>query len=116
MRNQEEAGELAAAENASLRERLKAREEEVAELKDVANTFNADKVMAVSGAKIVARWELMREWLSGMTGSWDLKTTLDQYKMVKTTEAELLGLPPPSFEDEPQLPGDEEAKKTPGAY
>ncbi|KAL0650872.1 hypothetical protein Bca4012_093563 [Brassica carinata] len=69
--------------------------------------------MAVNGAKVVARWELMREWLCGQTDSWDPMNTLEQYKTVKITEAELLGLPAPSFEYEPQVPGDEEVKKTP---
>ena len=69
--------------------------------------------MAVNGAKVVARCELMREWLSGQTDSWDPATTLEQYKMVKITEPEFLGLPPPSFKHEPKVPGGEE-KKTPG--
>ncbi|KAF2553667.1 hypothetical protein F2Q68_00033607 [Brassica cretica] len=64
-KNQEEAWELAAAENASLRSQLKEREEELFDLKDTTATFNVDKTMAVNGAKIVARWELMWEWLSG---------------------------------------------------
>ena len=66
--------------------------------------------MAVNGAQIVARWELMREWLSGQTDAWDLTTTLEQYKMVKIIEAEFLGLPPPSFEHEPKVPGCAEKK------
>ena len=65
VKNKEEAGELAAAENASLRSQLKEREEELIDLKDTATTFDVDKTMAVNSAKIVARWELMREWLSG---------------------------------------------------
>ena len=113
VRNQEEAGELAATENISLRGKLKKREEELNDLKDAAETFDAEKVMAVSGAKVVARSELMREWLNGQTDSWDPVNTLEQYKVVKTTEAELLGLPPPSFEYEPQVPGGEEVKKAP---
>ena len=87
VRNQEEAGELAATENVSLRGQLKKREEELNDLKDAAETFHAEKVMAVSGAKVVARWELMREWLSGQTNSWDPVNTIEQYKVVKTTEA-----------------------------
>ena len=87
VRNQEEAGELAATENISLRGQLKKREEELNDLKDAAETFDAEKVMAVSGAKVVARWELMREWLSGQTNSWDPVNTIEQYKVVKTTEA-----------------------------
>lgn len=86
MKNQEEAGELAAAENASLMSQLKEREEELIDLKDIAATFDVDKTMSVNGAKIVARWELMREWLSGQTDAWDPATTLEQYKMVKITE------------------------------
>ncbi|KAL0706296.1 hypothetical protein Bca4012_072722 [Brassica carinata] len=46
--------------------------------------------MAVSSAKVVARWELMREWLNHQTDSWDPAVTLEQYKTVKTIEAELL--------------------------
>nr|VDD26131.1 unnamed protein product [Brassica oleracea] len=76
---------MAAAENVSLRSQLKNREKELNELKDAAETFDAEKSMAVNGAK---------------------------YKTVKTTEAELLGLPAPSFEYERQVPGDEEVKKT----
>ncbi|KAH0906088.1 hypothetical protein HID58_037915 [Brassica napus] len=87
VRNQEEAGELAAAKNVSLRSQLKNREEELNDLKDAAETFEAEKAMAVNGAKVVARCELMRECLSG--------------------------LPAPSFEYVPQVPGDEEVKKTP---
>ncbi|KAF2551114.1 hypothetical protein F2Q68_00034489 [Brassica cretica] len=112
VKNQEEAGELAATENTSLWSQLKEREEELIDLKDTAATFDVDKTMAVNGAKVVARWELMREWLNGQTDSLDPVTTLEQHKMVKITEAEFLGLPPPSFEHEPKIPGGEE-KKTP---
>ncbi|KAF2562537.1 hypothetical protein F2Q70_00017786 [Brassica cretica] len=108
VRNQEKARELAATENVSLRSHLKNRGEELNDLKDAAETFEAEKAMAVNGAKVVARWELMREWLSGQTDSWDPVNTLEQYKTVKITEVELLGLPAPSFEYEPQVPGDEE--------
>ncbi|KAF3604905.1 hypothetical protein DY000_02049302 [Brassica cretica] len=103
---------LAATENVSLRSQLKNREE-LNDLKDAAETFEAEKAMALNGAKVVARWELMLEWLSGHTDSWDPVYTLEQYKTVKITKAELLGLPAPSFEYEPQVPGDEEVKKTP---
>lgn len=60
--------------------------------------------MAVNGVRIVARWELMREWLNHQTDSWEPSVALEQYKMVKTTEVELLGLPTPCFDDEPQVP------------
>ncbi|KAF3598551.1 hypothetical protein F2Q69_00035635 [Brassica cretica] len=85
VRNQEEAGELAATENVSLRSQLKNREEELNDLRDAAETFEAEKAMAVNGAKVVARWEQMREWLSGQTDSWDPANTLEQYKTVKIT-------------------------------
>ncbi|KAF3554253.1 hypothetical protein F2Q69_00013528 [Brassica cretica] len=113
VRNQEEAGELVATENVSLRSQMKNREEELNDRKDAAETLEAEKAMAVNGANVEARWELMREWLSGQTNTWDPVSTLEQYKVVKTTEAELLGLPPPSFEYEPQIPGGEEVKKAP---
>ena len=90
VRNQEEAGELAATGNVFLRSQLKNMEEELNDLKDAAETFEAKKAMAVNGAKVVARWELIREWLSGQTDSWDPVNTLEQYKMVKITKAELL--------------------------
>ncbi|KAH0868019.1 hypothetical protein HID58_075041 [Brassica napus] len=113
VRNQEEVGALEATENVSLRGQLKNREEDLNDLKDTAETFEAEKAMAVNGAMFVARWELMREWLNGQTDSWDPANILEQYKMVKITEAELLGLPTPSFEGEPKVPGDMEAEKAP---
>ena len=60
--------------------------------------------MAVNGAKVVARWELMREWLHCQADSWEPAAALEQYKTMKTTEAELLGLHVPCFDDEPQVP------------
>ena len=99
--------------NVSLRGQLKNREEELNDLKDTSETFEAEKAMVVNGAKVMARWELMREWLNGQTDSWNSVNVLEQYKMVKITAAMLLGLPTPSFEGEPQVPGDIEAEKTP---
>ncbi|KAH0893238.1 hypothetical protein HID58_055667 [Brassica napus] len=110
-RNQEEAGELAATENVSLTGQLKNRDEELNDLKDTADTFEAEKAMAVIGAKVVAQWELMREWINGKTDSWAPTNVLEQYKMVKITEPELLGVPTPSFEGEPQVPGNMEARR-----
>ncbi|KAH0903281.1 LOW QUALITY PROTEIN: hypothetical protein HID58_042784 [Brassica napus] len=98
VRNEDEAGALAAAENVSLREQLEQREEET---------------MAVNGAIVVARWELMKEWLNHQTDSWDLEGALKQYKMVKTSEAEFQGLPAPTFEGEPSIPSGTETEKTP---
>ncbi|KAH0859006.1 hypothetical protein HID58_087267 [Brassica napus] len=68
VRNQDEAGMMAASENISLREQLERREEEI--------------------------------------------FALEQYKMVKTSEAQLQRLPAPSFEEEPSVPGEIEAEKT----
>ncbi|KAF3600364.1 hypothetical protein F2Q69_00035273 [Brassica cretica] len=104
VRSQEEVQELAATETTSLRERLEDKEEDICELRHAAEVFDADKAMAVNGARIVARWELMRDWLNHQTDSWEPSVALEQYKMVKTTEAELLGLPTPCFDDEPQVP------------
>lgn len=63
VRNQDEAGKLAAADNVSLREELEKRREEICDLKYAAETFEAEKNMTVHGAKVVASWELMREWI-----------------------------------------------------
>lgn len=98
---QDEAGRMAASENITLRKELESREEEVVELKHAEESFDAEKAMAVNGAKVVARWELMREWLNHQTDGWDPAVTLEQYKTVKITESEFLGLPAPSFDDEP---------------
>ncbi|KAL0749531.1 hypothetical protein Bca101_031534 [Brassica carinata] len=113
VRNQDEAGALAAAENVSLREQLEQREEEVCDLRCAADTFDAEKTMAVSGAIVVARWELMWEWLNHQTDSWDLEGALKQYKMVKTFEAEFQGISSPTFEGEPSIPSGTETEKTP---
>ncbi|KAL0815572.1 hypothetical protein Bca101_072016 [Brassica carinata] len=111
VRNQDEAGALAAAENVSLREQLEQREEEVCNLRGVAEIFDAEKNMAVNGVIVVARWELMKEWLNHQTDSWDLEGPLEQYKMVKTSEAEYQVLHAPTFEGEPSLPSGTETEK-----
>ena len=68
------------------------KEEDICELRYAAEVFDDEKAMAVNGTKVVACWELMREW------------PLEQYKTAKTTEAELLGLPVPCFDNEPHVP------------
>ena len=78
-----------------------------------AETFDAEKTMAVSGTIVVARWELMREWLNHQTVSWDLEGALKQYKMVKTSETEFRGLPAPTFEGEPSFLSGTETEKAP---
>ncbi|KAF3542757.1 hypothetical protein DY000_02007261 [Brassica cretica] len=112
VRNPDEAGTLAASENVSLREQLERREEEVCDLWCTVETFDVEKIMAVSGTIVVTRWELMREWLNRQTDSWDLEGALERYKMVKTSEAEFRGLLAPSFEGEPVIPSKTEAEKT----
>nr|VDD08583.1 unnamed protein product [Brassica oleracea] len=67
-------------------------------------TLKREMVMAVNGARIVTRWELMREWLNKQSGQWDLIRALDHYKIVILEEAKYNGIPPPSFEDEPAIP------------
>ncbi|KAH0902950.1 hypothetical protein HID58_042453 [Brassica napus] len=100
VRNQDEAGSLAAAENISLREQLEQREEEVCDLRCAAETFDAEKTMAVSGVIVVARWEPT----AGIS---------KRYKMVKTSKAEYRGLPAPSSEGEPVIPSKAATEKTP---
>ncbi|KAF3501627.1 hypothetical protein F2Q69_00043108 [Brassica cretica] len=85
VRNQDEAGMMAASENISLREQLERREEEICDL---------------------------REWLNHHIDGWKPAVALEQYKMVKTSEAQLQRLPAPSFEEEPSVPGEIEAEKT----
>ena len=104
VQNQEEALERVARKNASLLKLLEDKEEDICELRYTMEVFDDEKAMAVNGAKVVTSWELLREWLHRQTDSWEPAATLEQYKTVKTTEAEFLGLPVPCFEDEPQIP------------
>ncbi|KAF2598699.1 hypothetical protein F2Q68_00009790 [Brassica cretica] len=104
VQNQEEALERVARKNASLQKLLEDKEEDICELRYTTEVFDDEKAMAVNGAKVVTSWELMREWLHRQTDSWEPAAALEQYKTVKTTEAEFLGLPVPCFEDEPQVP------------
>ncbi|KAG5388807.1 hypothetical protein IGI04_030348 [Brassica rapa subsp. trilocularis] len=81
-----------------LRRRLENKEEEICELRYAAEVFDAEKIKTVNDAKVVVCWELMREWLDDQTDRWDPITSFEQYKVVKISEAEFLGLPLPSFE------------------
>lgn len=87
-------------------------------MRRAAKIFDAEKNMAVNGTIVVARWELMKEWLNHQTDSWDLEGALEQYKMLMTSEAEFHGLPAPTFEGEPSLPSVTETENTlePVAY
>ncbi|KAH0879382.1 hypothetical protein HID58_066776, partial [Brassica napus] len=73
-------------------------EEETDALKAAAETFKFEMVMAVNGARVVACWELMREWLRKHSAQWDLTKALEQYKAARNK-----GAPPPTFEDEPAI-------------
>ncbi|KAL0730406.1 hypothetical protein Bca4012_026499 [Brassica carinata] len=78
--------------------------EEIDALKAAAENFKLEMVMAVSGARVVARWELMMEWIKKQSDQWDLAKALDQYKTVVLEEAKNKGIVPPSFDDEPAVP------------
>ena len=78
-------------------------EEEINVPKAAAETFKLEMVMAVNGARVVARWELMREWLKKQSDQWELAKALEQYKVVIREEARNKGAPP-TFEDEPDIP------------
>ena len=49
------------AEDVSLRCRREDKEEEICELRHAAEVFDAGKIQALNDAKVVVRWELMRE-------------------------------------------------------
>ncbi|KAF2569341.1 hypothetical protein F2Q68_00025651 [Brassica cretica] len=77
--------------------------EEIDALKVAAETFKFEIVMAVNGARVVARLESMREWLRKQSAQWDLVTALEQYKAVVQGETRNEGVLPPTFEDEPAI-------------
>lgn len=66
--------------------------------------------MAVSGAKTVTRWEVMREWLKGQVHKWNLTKEFSQFKMVVLVEGDLKGTDSPNFEDEPVIPSSRRGK------
>ncbi|KAF3556701.1 hypothetical protein F2Q69_00013462 [Brassica cretica] len=74
------------------------------ELEETIETLRLEMVMAINGARVTARWELMREWLQKKSNQWDLAKALEQYKMVALEEAQNKGAPVPTFEDEPAVP------------
>lgn len=79
-------------------------EEGIDILKAAAETFKLEMVMAVKGARVIARWESMREWLKKQNDQWDLAKALEQYKAVIREEAMNKSVPPPTFEDKPVIP------------
>ncbi|KAH0898496.1 hypothetical protein HID58_048064 [Brassica napus] len=76
------------------------------ELEEVMENLRLETVMAVSGARITARWELMREWLHRKNDQWDLAKAFAQYKTVVLEEAKNKGAPVLTFENEPTIPPD----------
>ncbi|KAF2540740.1 hypothetical protein F2Q68_00030513 [Brassica cretica] len=113
--NVEQDGMLARADISSLQREKDQLHEEVVQLKIAAETFPKEMEMAVNGAKIVARWELMREWLKQQTNSWKPAAEFRQYRIFMETEAELKNIPPPFFHDEPEIP-DESLDQGDDAY
>ncbi|KAF2619043.1 hypothetical protein F2Q68_00039952 [Brassica cretica] len=79
-------------------------EEGIDILKTAAETFKLEMVMAVKGARVIARRESMREWLKKQNDQWDLAKALEQYKAVIREEAMNKSVPPPTFEDKPVIP------------
>ncbi|KAF3564348.1 hypothetical protein DY000_02014976 [Brassica cretica] len=100
----EKVAEASSADALTVNQKNKELEEDIEVLKAAAETFKFEMVMAVNGARVVARWELMREWLRKQSAQWDLVTALEQYKAVVQEEARSKGAPLPTFEDEPAIP------------
>ena len=100
----EKAAEASSADALAMVQKNQELEEEIDALKAAAKTFKFEMVMAVNRARVVARWELMREWLRKQNAQWDLATTLEQYKAVVREEAKNKGVLPPTFEDEHVIP------------
>lgn len=67
VKNKDEVRIMAASKNVAMRKQLEDLEEEICELNSTTETFDVEKAMTVNGAKVVARWELMREWLNHQT-------------------------------------------------
>ncbi|KAJ4901954.1 Uncharacterized protein Rs2_15905 [Raphanus sativus] len=95
--------EIASAESLQLSREKQELEETIVTLRTEAETSKNMTTMAVNGARIIARWEVMKEWLKGQAQKWNLHKEFSQYKTVVLAEAELEGTEPPSFEDEPAI-------------
>ncbi|KAJ4901891.1 Uncharacterized protein Rs2_15842 [Raphanus sativus] len=96
--------EIASAESLQLSREKQVLEETIVELRMEAETSKNMTTMAVNSARIVARWEVMREWLKAQAQKWNLHKEFSQYKTVVLAEAEFKGTEPPTFEDEPAIP------------
>ncbi|KAF3567475.1 hypothetical protein DY000_02014457 [Brassica cretica] len=100
----EKVAEASSADALAMNQKNQEMEEDIEALKAAAETFKFEMVMAVNGARVVARRELMREWLRKQSAQWDLVTALEQYKAVVQEEARSKGAPLPTLEDEPAIP------------
>ncbi|KAF3584708.1 hypothetical protein F2Q69_00028785 [Brassica cretica] len=74
------------------------------ELEEAMGTLKLEMVMAVNGARVIGRWDLIREWFKGQSNQWDLVKALEQFKAVTLEEAKNKNAPLPTFEDEPAIP------------
>ncbi|KAL0654760.1 hypothetical protein Bca4012_075344 [Brassica carinata] len=90
VKDPEKVAEASSADGLAMNQKNQELEEDIEALKAAAETFKFEMVMAVNGARLVARWELMR--------------ALEQYKAVVQEEARSKGAPLPTFEDEPAIP------------
>ncbi|KAF2538110.1 hypothetical protein F2Q68_00020656 [Brassica cretica] len=100
----EKVAEASSADALAMNQKNQELEEDIEALKEAAETFKFEMVMAVNRARVVARWELMREWLRKKSAQWDLVMALEQYKAVVQEEARSKGAPLPTFEDELAIP------------
>ena len=73
----EKVAEASSADALAMNQKNHELKEDIEALKAVAQTFMFEMVMAVNGARVVARWELMREWLRKQSAQWDLVTALE---------------------------------------
>ncbi|KAJ4872891.1 Uncharacterized protein Rs2_45439 [Raphanus sativus] len=96
--------ETASSESLRLSREKQELEKTIVDLRAEAETSKNMMTMAVNGARIVAYWEVMREWLKGQAHKWNLAREFSQFKTVILAEAEFKGTEPPSFEDEPAIP------------
>ena len=100
----EKVAEASSADALAVNQKNQELEEDIEALRAAAETFKFEMVMAVNGARVIARWELMRKWLRKQSAQLDLVTALEQYMSVVREEARRKGAPLPTFEDEPAIP------------
>ncbi|CAA7050996.1 unnamed protein product [Microthlaspi erraticum] len=67
------------------------------ELRQVKDSSKEEVVYAESWGMVVARWELMRDWVEGKSTGWDLVAADREYRQAVTMDAKIKGLEPPTF-------------------